>query len=273
MTGTVAGLPLEPLPHPCAYLPGRAADFEHYQLLHYDDDAFCTLLENGFRHFGAYFFRPLCPGLPGCAWCGACVPLRVPVATFEPTRSQRRAARRAAHVTVEVGEPRMSDEKFALYTRHKTRFAGTTRDLGLPADLTGGAPDPETFEAAFYGDAPFTRECTYRLDGRLVGVGHVDVASRVVSSIYFFYDPDLPRLSLGTASVLREIELARDHGASHYYLGYLVRDNPSMRYKAGFRPHELFDGRIWRPGTSNPALLVAPHGPFLTPRPREGDAP
>ena len=119
---------------------------------------------------------------------------------------------------------------------------------------------------AFYGDSPHTLECTYRRDGDLVGVGLVDVASRVVSSIYFFYDPELPRLSLGTASVLREIELAREHGATHYYLGYLVRDNPSMRYKAAFGPNELFDGRIWRPGATNPALAVSPHGPFLAPR-------
>ena len=266
MTGELSGLPLEPMPHACAYLPGRQADFEHYQLLHYDDDAFCTLIENGFRHFGPYFFRPQCPGLTGCSWCGACVPIRVPVATFQPSRSQRRAARRANAVTMDIGAPVYSEEKFELYARHKERFARTTEALDLPVETTAGATDAETFEMGFYGDCQFTRECTYRLDGKLVAAGLIDVASRVVSSIYFFYDPDVADLSLGTASVLREIEFARAQGATDYYLGYYVKRNPSMLYKTRFRPHELFDGVNWLPGDRNPELLVRPHGSFLAPR-------
>jgi leucyl-tRNA---protein transferase len=245
-SGQITGVPLPDVPQPCAYLPGRRACFEHYQLLQYDDAAFCRLLEQGFRHFGSYFFRPACRGLPGEAWCGACVPLRVPVATFTPSRSQRRVLRLGAAVEMSIAEPEFTTEKFELYKRHKERFARTTDDLQLPPEQTMGTEDAGSFRFAFYEGSRFTRECTLRLDGRLIGVGFLDVASRLASSIYFFFDPDHERLSPGTLSVLREIEYARQVGLEHYYLGYLIRANPSMRYKAAFRPNEAFDGRAWR---------------------------
>ena len=186
--------------------------------------------------------------------------------TFRPSRSQRRALKRAAGVEMAVGPPDFTPEKFELYRRHKQRFERTTAELNLPPDLTRGVEDAEVFEMAFYERFQFTRECTYRVDGKLVGVGLVDVASRLVSSIYFFFDPDHARLSLGTYSALCEIELARDLGVPHYYLGYVVHGNPSMRYKAQFRPNEIFDGVVWRPHRGADGRYVTPPGSTRTQR-------
>lgn len=273
--GDITGVPLPDLPHACAYLPRHTASFEHYQFVSYDDEAFCLLIENGFRHFGAYFFRPRCPGAAGRSWCGACIPLRIRVDAFEPSRGQRRARRRASGLTFDIDAPRYTDEKYELYARHKQRFERTTRTLELPPESTAGASDPETFRSGFYDTSPFTREFTYRWNGRVVAAGLVDVASRVLSSIYFYFEPGIARMSPGTYSILCEIDLARAEGASHYYLGYLVRGNPSMRYKEAFRPNETFDGRVWRPylGIGDRALPFTEPGPvtrgvasFLTPR-------
>lgn len=43
----------------------------------------------------------------------------------------------------------------------------------------------------------------YLLDGKLIGVGVLDILPHCVSSKYFFYDPDYEFLSLGTYSALR----------------------------------------------------------------------
>jgi len=39
------------------------------------------------------------------------------------------------------------------------------------------------------------------------------------------------------------VELARERGIPHVYLGYRVEGCASMRYKADFRPHEVLVGR------------------------------
>ncbi|GAX75009.1 hypothetical protein CEUSTIGMA_g2455.t1 [Chlamydomonas eustigma] len=46
----------------------------------------------------------------------------------------------------------------------------------------------------------------YRLNGKLVAVGVVDVLPRCLSSVYFFWDPGCAMLSLGKLSALKEIE-------------------------------------------------------------------
>ena len=43
----------------------------------------------------------------------------------------------------------------------------------------------------------------YRINGKLVGVGVIDILSDCVSSVYFFYDPEYGFLNLGTYSALR----------------------------------------------------------------------
>jgi leucyl-tRNA---protein transferase len=72
-------------------------------------------------------------------------------------------------------------------------------------------------------------------------------------AIYFFYDPTYARRSPGVFHVLNLVELARQQGKTHVYLGFRITDCASMRYKATFRPHELLLGRpaaheppIWR---------------------------
>lgn len=43
----------------------------------------------------------------------------------------------------------------------------------------------------------------YRINGKLIAVGVIDILDKCVSSVYFFYDPDYSFLNLGTYSALR----------------------------------------------------------------------
>lgn len=66
----------------------------------------------------------------------------------------------------------------------------------------------------------------YRLDGKLIAVGVLDVLHSCLTSVYFFYDPDYAFLSLGVYSALKEIEWVQQTSLAiprfkYYYMGIL----------------------------------------------------
>ena len=87
--------------HECAYLPERDAceQYTFPELSCIDSALYEDMMNAGFRRAGRVFYRPDCPT------CTACVPIRVPVARFRPSRSQRRAIARNRDVQVKVGAP------------------------------------------------------------------------------------------------------------------------------------------------------------------------
>lgn len=211
--------------HPCPYLPDRVATlaFGNGFLA---AERYRELMDAGYRRNGNHVYRPVCGA------CDACEVLRVPVATFTPSRSQRRVWRRChGQFEVRIGPPRHSTERVDLYRRY----------------LAGHHRDPEAEENATHferflvetclGDRTF--ELQYRHGGRLAGLGIVDHVGDALSSVYFLFDPVLRRYSLGTYAALLEIELARRWHLKYYYLGYHIAQCAQMRYKADFQPCEV----------------------------------
>jgi arginine-tRNA-protein transferase len=91
-----------------------------------------------------------------------------------------------------------------------------------------------------------TRLIEFRDNGALVMVSVIDEAPDGLSSVYTFFDPDIPGASLGTYSILWQIEQCRRASLPYVYLGYWIKESRKMSYKARFRPIEGFvDGR-WR---------------------------
>ena len=85
----------------------------------------------------------------------------------------------------------------------------------------------------------------YRIDGKLIAVGVVDVLPKCLSSVYVFYDPAYDFLNLGVYSALREIEMTRQlhlHDPTvfkFYYMGYYIQSCQKMRYKRNYMPSFL----------------------------------
>jgi len=217
-------------PHPCPYLPGRTARDVFLTESELDPAAYEALMDCGFRRSGTVVYRPICDG------CRECVQLRVPVAAFCLSRSQRRVLRRNLDVRVEIGTPVCTDEKWRIFVRYlRHQHDGTMSE------------DREAFERFLYGSPTRTLEMVYRLGRRIVGVGLVDVCPSALSSVYFFFEPKEARRSLGVFGALREIDECRNRGPPYWYAGFFVRDCTRMNYKAAFRPFELLgsDGQ-WR---------------------------
>ncbi len=217
-------------PSPCLYLPGASASLEYKTMLEVTPAEYQQLLARGWRRFGVEYFRPV------CAACAACVSLRVPVQTFRPSKSQRRALRKCGGFRLEIGSPQVDPGRQELFARwHAMREA----DRGWPETSS----QAEEFLWLLAWPHPCAREFAYYDGSRLVAVGMVDETSEALSSVYFYFDPAYKRSSLGVASVLLEVEVARRQGLSHVYLGYRILGCASMEYKQQFRPHELLAGR------------------------------
>ena len=79
----------------------------------------------------------------------------------------------------------------------------------------------------------------------------IDVLSDGLSSVYTFYDADVANASFGTYNILWQIEQCRELGLPYLYLGYWIKENRKMRYKADFQPLEVLIGGRWQLLDSN----------------------
>ncbi|KAL3680317.1 hypothetical protein R1sor_023273 [Riccia sorocarpa] len=142
------------------------------------------------------------------------------------------------------------EEEFALYKKyqihiHKDR-PEDVRDTSYkkflvdsPLTFVPPANDGTTPSCGF---GSFHQQ--YRLDGKLIAVGVVDILPYCLSSKYLFWDPDFAFLSLGKYSALKEIAWVQKEqtvcpSLQFYYLGFYIHSCPKMRYKAAYHPSEL----------------------------------
>jgi len=216
---------------PCAYLPGLPARAQAYHVDCLDPATHESLMGLGFRRSGNVVYRAR------CRTCDKCQAIRVTVRRFAPTRSQRRVASRNLDVAVDISTPVATDEKYEMFRRY------------LDAQHDGTmSRDRDVFTDFLYTSPTRTLEFVYKVKDRLVAVGIVDQCPSGLSSVYVFFDPAEKNRSLGTLSVLREIECCREQGLPYYYLGLWVEGSKTMDYKARFRPNEILAGNgLWVP--------------------------
>ena len=105
----------------------------------------------------------------------------------------------------------------------------------------------EDFSSTLFSTNVCTRALEYRLDDRLMGLAIIDILETGISAVYTFYDPDMPGRSLGTYSILKELELtAAISPDKHLYLGFWLCGLKQMDYKRRFRPFEVYWNGKWQ---------------------------
>ena len=218
-------------PHSCSYLEDQEATtlfIDPRQQM--DKNLYSNLSLLGFRRSGNHVYRP------HCTHCEACIPARIPVAAFEPKRSQRRTLARNADLRVERSEDIRDDQAFELYQRYiQLRHA----------DGDMYPPDREQYESFLNNAWNCTRYYRFYQQDTLLGIAVVDELVDGLSAIYTFFEPEEQKRSLGNYAILWQIEKAREMGLHYLYLGYWIRDCQKMAYKSEYRPLELYVNSRW----------------------------
>jgi arginyl-tRNA--protein-N-Asp/Glu arginylyltransferase len=219
-------------PSTCPYLPDRPARMPlRLPARSLRADELDLRLAAGDRRQGVVLYRTECPD------CTACVPLRIEVERFLPSRTHRRILRRGDRMlSTEVGPPTLDDRRVALYNRHKL-----LRGLGDE----NGFIDRDGYLAFLVETCCDSFEMRFFRGTELAGVAIVDRGNTSLSAMYCYYDPELKNLSIGTYAILKQIEICRQRGMRYLYLGLYVEGSPTMAYKARFYPHEQRRGGRW----------------------------
>lgn len=222
------------VPMPCPYLAGRVERKLFTRLTGADAAALNSLLSQaGFRRSHDIIYRPVCSG------CQACVPVRIAVRRFTPSRSMRRTMNRNTDLMLEERPAIATGEQYALFHRYQLSRHGDSdmarmsfRDYAAMTEE--GGSDTRVFELR-------------RGARQLVGAILADRLSDGYSAVYSFFEPKEIRRSLGTQLVLSLAQRAAAEGREHVYLGYWVRDSRKMAYKARFDALEALTGGRWHP--------------------------
>ncbi len=186
----------------------------------------------GWRHQGIVFYRYSETEMG--AEHHYITPLRIDVPEFRLSKSQRRVLRRNEDVVSEFVVAEFDDEIHAMFTRHCERFTDN-----VPESLNN-------FFSHSPGDTPcvcLAQRVTFQ--GRLIAVSFMDVGDKAASSVYAIFDPDFADRSLGTYTMLKELEYAQQHALRWLYHGYATQAPSHYDYKKAFSAVESFD---WETG-------------------------
>ena len=220
-------------PTPCPYLEGR---MERKIFTRVDNDQTAhlnnILTHAGFRRSQSILYRP------ACELCSACKSARIPVADFEPSRTQRRVSRRNADLLRMARPAEAMPEQFALLSRYLNTRHGDGDMAGMDFfDFASMVEDgSEQTELVEYRDSA----------GQLIACVLVDRLIDGFSLVYSFFAPERAKDSLGAHIILDHVERAKAENLPFVYLGYWVQGSPKMDYKAQYKPLEVHEPEGWR---------------------------
>lgn len=219
-------------PHDCSYLEDRRSTTAFVDpSLGIDTDLYSRMTEMGFRRSGPYLYAPM------CAQCSACVPTRVPVASFKANRNQKRCWNKNADIMIEPVDEINIGEHFPLYARY-------INERHREGDMY--PPSRKQFEEFLGNPWESTQFLEFRLADKLIGCAVIDIINNGLSAIYTYFDPAYTDRSIGNLAILFQIAMAQRLGLDYLYLGYWIADCAKMKYKTNYKPLQLYRENSWQ---------------------------
>ena len=205
---------------PCPYIKGETARMPlRMPLEKVSHEMTDHKLSLGYRRTGIYLYDTICPS------CQACEPIRIDCQSFQFSRNQKRILKRGDQRYHQKVMPLIADqERVDLFNKH--RQVRGLADHQSDIDVDG-------YTWGFVRSCFDSFEISYWQNDKLVCAGICDRGATSISAVYTFYDPDVKGDSLGTYSILKQIEYCRSTGMlSTCTWAITSRPSPHMKYKS-----------------------------------------
>ncbi len=236
-------LPLQKLqfyvttPYPCGYIAKNRAQSliasPHHLV---DAEVYSELIQQGFRRSGKFAYRP------HCEQCNKCVPVRIVLDQFIPTRSQKRAYKQHSDLTATLLPLDFNQTHVELYSAYQALRHTTEEDM----NQNTGSSEEEQYKQFL---------CQSNVDSMMVEfknaqnqvkiVSVIDVVKDGHSAVYTFYDAAELQASYGTYAIMWLIEWTKKLNLPYVYLGYWIAESQKMAYKEKFNHQEKLINGEW----------------------------
>ena len=215
----------------CSYFDDNISDMRYKYMYSCSEEQYQGMLERGWRRFGRMHF------VPECKACTKCVSMRIDVANYKFSKSEKRVIAKNRDTKLYIRQPSVTMEHINLYDRYH-RFMNDKKDWPYsPIDID------DYVKSYVDGKEEFAKEFLYMKDDKLIGVALVDILPKAISAIYCYYDHEYSDLSIGKFSILAQIKIAKELKIPYIYLGYWIKDHFSMGYKEAYSPFEILENR------------------------------
>ncbi len=219
---------------PCPYLEGETARMPlrmpigRISLAEADER-----LSAGHRRTGEFVYRTSCPS------CQACQPVRINCTEYQPSRNQKRIVKlNRKQIRMAIGPLTADPLRVALFNKHRRQrgLAKRDSDIDLEEYVWGFVRSCfDSFELSYWDDQTQS----------LLAVAICDRGQNSLSAVYTYFDPERSRNSLGTYSILEQINYCQRQNLKYLYLGYYVEQSRHMSYKKRFLPQERLINGQW----------------------------
>lgn len=215
----------------CSYFDNENSDIRYRYLHNCTKEDYQNMLEHGWRRFGKMHF------VPECKNCTKCVSMRIDVANYKFSRSEKRVFRKNLDTKLYIQTPSLTLDHLRLYDKYHSHMSEKKKWSYTPIE-------PSEYDRSYVqGKTDYTKEFLYVRDDKLIGVALVDMLPKSISAIYCFYDHDYEDLSIGKFSILAQIKIAKELNVPYIYLGYWIDKHSSMGYKEAYSPFEILKNR------------------------------
>ena len=218
--------------HDCSYLDQHSSQFAYvHPDFSLNTNLYAQLIAQGFRRSGSHVYQPYCHS------CKKCVPVRLAIKDFQPSRQQRRTMKNNADIQATIKPAIFEQAHFDLYllyqqSRHtESNMADASKEEYID------------FLSSEWCNTLFVE---FTCAGKLAGVAVVDLFDNALSAVYTFFDPELSKRSLGVYAVLWQIDYAKTLGLDWLYLGYWIEQCQKMSYKTNYQPLQGLVDKEWR---------------------------